>query len=137
MPHLGQKMKQKKLLKAITSAIAYLENSMEALVKKDEKKVVHFTWRAASDLEYALFLFSFMRQDETESSSWKLNPHPKQLEIGPLLITAQDLLKEAKDNFEADELHEAHKKTWMARGHLLRLHDFLEKKRRIGEKASS
>jgi len=130
-------MKQKNILKAITSAIAYLESSMEALVKKDEKKVVHFTWRASSDLEYALFLFSLMHQDESESSSWKLNPHPKQLEIGPLLISAQDLLKEAKDSFEADELREAHKKTWMARGHLLRVHDFFEKKRRKEEKASS
>ena len=130
-------MKQENILKTITSAIAHLENSMEALAKKAEKKVVHFTWRAASDLEYALFLFSLMHQDETESSSWKLNPHTKQVEIGPLLISAQDLLKEAKNSFEADELHQAHKKTWMARGHLLRLHDFLEKKQRKGEKASS
>ena len=130
-------MKRKNILKAITSAIAYLEDSMEALVKKDEKKVVHFAWRAASDLEYALFLFSLTHQDETESSSRKLNPHPKQLEIGPLLISAQDLLKEAKNSLEADERHEAHKKTWMARGYLLRLHDFLEKKRRKGEKSSS
>ncbi len=130
-------MKQENILKAITSAIAYLENSMEALVKNDEKKAVLFTWRAASDLEYALFLFSLIQQDENESSLWKLDPHSKQLEIEPLLISAQDLLKEAKNSFEADELHEAHKKTWIARGHLLRVHDFFEKKRRKGEKASS
>ncbi len=130
-------MKQENIFKAMTSAIAYLEDSMEVLVKKDEKKVAHFAWRAASDLEYALFLFSLMHQDETESSSWKLNPYPKQLEIGPLLISAQDLLNEAKNSFEADELHEAHKKIWMARGQLLRVHDFLEKKRREDEKASS
>jgi len=130
-------MKQENILKAITSAIAHLENSMEAFGKEAEKKVVYFTWRAASDLEYALFLFMLMHQDETESSSWKLGPHPKQLEIEPLLVSAQDLLKQAKNSFKAEELHEAHKKTWMARGHLLRLHDFLEKKRRKGEKASS
>jgi len=124
-------MKQENILKAITSTIAHLENSMEALVKKDEKKVVHFTWRAESDLEYALFLFSLLHQDE--SSLWKLNPHTKQLEIGPSLVSTQDLLKEAKDSFEADNLHEAHKKTWMARGLLLRVHDFLEKKQRKGE----
>ncbi len=130
-------MKQENILKAITSAIAYLENSMEALVKNDEKKAVLFTWRAASDLEYALFLFSLIQQDENESSLWKLDPHSKQLEIEPLLISAQDLLKEAKNSFEADEPHEAHKKTWIARGHLLRVHDFFEKKRRKDEKASS
>ena len=130
-------MKQENIFKAITSAIAHLEDSMEALVKKDEKKVAHFAWRAASDLEYALFLFSLMHQDETESSSWKLNPKSKQIEIEPLLISAQDLLKEAKNSFEADELHEAHKKTWMARGQLLRVHDLLEKKLRKDEKVSS
>jgi hypothetical protein len=130
-------MKQENILKAITSAIAYLEDSTDALAKKDEKKVVHFAWRAASELEYALFLFSFTRQDETESSSWKLDPHSKQLEIGPLLISAQDLLKEAKNSFEADELHEAHKKTWIARDNLLKVHDSFEKKRRKGEKTSS
>ena len=130
-------MKQENIFKVITSAIAHLEDSMEALVKKDEKKVAHFAWRAASDLEYALFLFSLMHQDETESSSWKLNPKSKQVEIGPLLISAQDLLKEARNSFEADELHEAHKKTWMARGQLLRVHDLLEKKLRKDEKVSS
>jgi len=130
-------MNQENIFKAITSAIAYLEDSMEALAKKDEKKVAHFAWRTASDLEYALFLFSLMHQDENESSSWKLDPHKKQVEIGPSLISAQDLLKEAKNSFEADELHEAHKKTWMARGHLLRVHDFLEKKRRKSEKTAS
>ena len=130
-------MKQENIFKAITSAIAYLEDSMEALVKKDEKKVAHFAWRAASDLEYAVFLFSLMHQDETESPSWKLNPKSKQLEIEPLLISAQDLLKEAKNRFEADELHEAHKKTWIARGQLLKAHDLLEKKLRKDGKASS
>ena len=130
-------MKQENIFKAITSAIAYLEDSMEALVKKDEKKVAHSAWRAASDLEYALFLFSLMHQDETESPSWKLNPKSKQLEIEPLLISAQDLLKEAKNRSEADELHEAHKKTWIARGQLLKVHDLLEKKLKKDEKTSS
>jgi hypothetical protein len=130
-------MKQENIFKAITSAIAHLEKSMETIIKKDEKKVAHFAWRAASDLEYALFLFSLMHQDETESSQWKINPKPKQVEIGPLLISAQDLLKEAKNSFEADELHEAHKKTWMARGQLLRVHDLLEKKLRKDKKFSS
>ena len=130
-------MKQENILKAITSAIAHLENSMEALAKKDEKKVTRFVWRAASDLEYALFLCSLLHQDETESSSWKLDPHSKQAEIGPSLTSAQNLLKEARDSFEADDLHEAHKKTWMARGHLLRVHDLFEKMRRKGEKTVS
>jgi len=130
-------MKQENIFKAITSAIANLENSMEALAKKNENEVVRFVWRASSDLEYALFLFSLIHQDETESSSWKLDPHSKQVEIGPLLISAEDLLKEAKESFEADDLHEAHKKTWMAQGHLLRIQEFFEKMWRKGEKTVS
>ncbi|MFQ5999258.1 MAG: hypothetical protein ACE5J6_00635 [Candidatus Bathyarchaeia archaeon] len=130
-------MKQENILEALTSAINYLEDSMGALVEKNEKELTRFVWKASADLEYALFLFSIIHQDETESSSWKLDPHSKQVEIGPSLMLAQDLLKEAKHSFEADELHEAYKKTWMARGHLLRVHDFFEKKRRKGEKSTS
>jgi len=130
-------MKQENIFKAITSAMAHLEKSMETTAKKDEKKVAHFSWQAASDLEYALFLFSLMHQDETESSPWKTNPKSKQIEIEQLLISAQHLLKEAKNSFEADELHEAHKKTWTARGELLRVHDLFEKKLRKEKKFSS
>lgn len=130
-------MKQENIFKAITSAMAHLEKSMETPVKTDEKKVAYFAWQAASDLEYALFLFSLIHQDETESSPWKTNPKSKQIEIEQLLISAQDLLKEAKNSFEADELHEAHKKTWTARGELLRVHDLFEKKLRKDKKFSS
>jgi len=129
-------MKQDNILKAITSSIAYLEGSMEALTKKDEEKVAYSAWRAASDLEYALFLFSLVNQDEPERRSWKPDPKSKQLEIEPLLVSAQNLIGEAKSSFEADEVHEAHKKAWMARGQLLRVHDLLEKKLRKEEKAS-
>ena len=130
-------MKRENILEALTSAINHLEDSIRALVEKDEKKLVKFVWKASADLEYALFLFSLLHQDETESSSWKPDPHSKQVEIGPSLMLAQDLLKEAKQSFEADELHGAYKKTWMARGHLLGVHDSFEKKRRKGEKSAS
>jgi len=123
-------------LENITSAINHLEESMKALVEKNEEEVMRSVWRAAADLEYALFLFSFMHQDENPSASWKLDQSAKQVEVGPTLVLAQDLLKEAKDSFEAENFHEAHKKTWMARGHLLRIHDFFEKRRMKDRKAS-
>jgi len=130
-------MKRENILENITSAINHLEESMKALLEKNEKKVTRFVWKAAADLEHALFLFSLMHQEETSSASWKLNPPSKQVEVGPTLVAAQDLLKEAKDSFEAEKFHEAHKKTWMARGHLLRIHDFFEKMRRKDVKSSS
>jgi hypothetical protein len=129
-------MKLENILENITSAINHLEESMKALVEKNEEEVMRSVWRAAADLEYALFLFSLMHEDENPSASWKLDLPAKQVEVGPTLVLAQDLLKEAKDSFKAENFHEAHKKTWMARGHLLRIHDFFEKRRMKDRKAS-
>jgi len=123
-------MKQEKITESITSAMNHLEGSMKALAKKDEKNLVNLVWRAGADLEYALFLFSLMHQNESESSSWKTDAHSKQVEVSSTLSSVQDMLREVKDNMEAGELLDAHKKTWMARGYLLRVHDTFEKKRK-------
>ncbi len=117
-----------KITGAITSAINHLENSMKALVKKDEKVMMGFVWRAASDLEYALFFFSIMQQ-EYEGFSGKLDLHLKQVEVGPALISAQDLLKEAKSSVDAGEIREAHKKTWVARSYIFKVQETFEKKK--------
>jgi hypothetical protein len=123
-------MKQEKIIESVTSAINHLVGSMKALAKKDEKNLVNLVWRAGADLEYALFLFSLMHQNESESSSWKIDSHSKQLEISSILSSVQNLLREANDNMRAGELPDAHKKTWMARGYLLKVHDTFEKKRK-------
>jgi len=120
-------MQVQKISKTVTSALTYLEDSIEAHAKGDENKVIQLTWHAASDLEYGLFLFSLIYSEETRSSSWKLSPS-KQPEIESLLASTQNLLREAAKSLEADDLKEAYKKTWMARGQLLRIHDFFEKK---------
>jgi len=130
-------MKRENILENITSAINHLEESMKALVEKNQEEVTLLVWKAAADLEHALFLFSLMHQEETLSASWKLNSPSKQVEVGPTLVLAQDLLKEARNSFEAEKFHEAHKKTWMARGYLLRIHEFFEKMRRKDIKPSS
>jgi hypothetical protein len=123
-------MKQEKIIESIASAINHIDDYMKTIAKKDEKNLVNLVWRAGADLEYALFLFSLMHQNESESSSWKIDSHSKQVEISSTLSFVQDLLREAKDNMEAGELLDAHKKTWMARGYLLRVHDTFEKKRK-------
>jgi hypothetical protein len=117
---------QKRIIEALTSAINHLENSMKALVNRDENRVMSSVWKAASDLEYANFLFS-ITQDEPKSHSWKLDLRSKQVEIGPLLVSAQDLIKEAKSDLDANGSLEAYKKTWMARGYLLKVYDTLQK----------
>jgi hypothetical protein len=117
---------QKSIIEALTSAISHLENSMKALANRDENRVMASVWKAAADLEYTNFLFSITR-DKPKSSSWKLDLRSKQVEIGPLLVSAQDLIKEAKNDLDADGLLEAYKKTWMARGYLLKVSGILQK----------
>ena len=128
-------MQVQKISKTVTSALTYLEDALEAHAKGDENKVIQLTWHAASDLEYGLFLFSLMHQDETRSSSWKLSPSKKP-ETESLLASTRNLLREAAKNLEADDLKEAHKKTWLARGQFLRVHDLFEKKQRNTQKLS-
>ena len=112
-------MRKKKIIWAITSAINYFEDSMKALVEKDEQGAMDSVWEGAAELEYALFLFSLIQLEEVERSSWKLDLSSKQVEVGPTLVSAQDLLKEAKSCVDIGELGKAYKKTWMARGLLL------------------
>ena len=122
-------MQVQKISKALTSALTYLEASIEAYAEGYENKVIQMTWHAASDLEYGLFLFSLIYHDEAPSSSWKLPPY-KQPKTEAFLTSTQTLLQEAMKSLEADDLKEAYKKTWLARGQLLRINDFFEKKER-------
>ncbi len=133
-------MKRESILYAITSAVNHLENSMKALLEKNEEELMKKLWRPLADLEYALFLFSLRQQDEPLGSlreHAQLDRLSKKFEIAPSLALAKDLLKKAKESFEADKINEAHQKTWLARGHLLRVHEFFEKKQRKGKKHAS
>jgi len=125
---------QRKIIETIKSAINHLESSMKALANGDENGVAGSVWRAAADLEYTNFLFSII-QNKPESHSWKLDLRSKQVEIEPLLLSTQDLLKEAESGLDVGKLHEAYKKTWMARGYLLKVQGILEKRRKKGEKS--
>ena len=122
---------QKNISDALTSAISHLENTMKALVNKDENKVMTSVWKSAADLEYANFLFSIPREKQ-KNHSWKLDLRSKQVEIEPLLVSAQDLIKEAKSKLDTNGL-EAYKKTWMARGYLLKVSDILQKAQKKSE----
>jgi len=126
-------MSLEKLSKAISSAMVYLEDSMKAVSEMDDLSIL--VWRAAAELEYALFLFSIIHQGESESSSWKLGLHSKEVEIESILKSARDMLQKAESSMKTGELREAYRKTWMARGYLLRLQEFFEKKRKLEEAA--
>lgn len=120
-------MQLEKISKTIASALTYLQDSANAYAKGNEEKFMQLSWKAASDLEYGLFLFSLIYQDKVRSSAWKL-PHTEHPEVEALIASIIALLKEAAKSLDADEPKEAYKKTWLARGQILKIHDFYEKK---------
>jgi hypothetical protein len=120
----------RKMLKALKSAITYLDNSIVAMDKKDDNLLTDSVWHAAAELEYALFLFSMTVQNEIDKSKWKLNPKLKKVEVGPTLVTVQDLLNEAEKCIKNEKLLDAYKSAYIARNYMLKVQkDFAKKKR--------
>ena len=121
---------EKKVMKAVLSAMKYLENSKGFITENNQDALANHVWKASAEVEYALFLFSILRQNEHQSHSWKVDLKSKQLEVASLITSAQELLKEAKINFGNGDLLEAHKKIWIVRGYLLKAQNVIEKKRK-------
>jgi len=129
-------MKTEKLIEAVASAVDNLEETIKALIERDERETLRHVWRAAANSEYALFLFSIDSNTSPENSHpWKFSPNPKNMEMGPALTLAQELLKEAEKNIGTGNFQEAHRRTWMARGYLLEVQGIFEKRHRGGEKS--
>jgi len=122
-------MQLQDISQTIISVLEYLRKAADANIKQNEKEVKWLTWRASSDLEYGLFLFGLYYKEENKSSLWKL-PASKQSKIDSLIESTQKILKEVEKNFELNNLEEAYKKMWVAKGQLLRIHDLFEKKRK-------
>jgi len=120
-----------KISKALKSAITHLDNSMLIInKKKDDSLLEDSVWHVAAELEYALFLFSITVQNEIDKSKWKLNPKLKKVEVGPTLVTVQDLLNEAEKCMTSEKLSDAYKSAYIARHYILKVQkDFAKKKR--------
>jgi len=120
----------RKMRKALKSAVTYLDSSIVAMDKKDDNLLADSVWHAAAELEYALFLFSMTIQNEIDKSKWKLNPKLKKVEVGPMLVTVQDLLNEAEKCVKNEKLLDAYKSAYIARNYMLKIQkDFAKKKR--------
>lgn len=119
-----------KISKALKSAITHLDNSMLIINrKKDDSLLEDSVWHVAAELEYALFLFSITVQNEIDKSKWKLNPKLKKVEVGPTLVSVQDLLNDA-EKCMTSELSDAYKSAYIARHYVLKVQkDFAKKKR--------
>jgi len=121
---------EEKITKAVQSAHEYLENSRKSITENNENALVDQVWKASAELEYALFLFSVLRQEDHQTHPWKVDLESKQIEVAPTITSTQELLREAKTSFEKGDLPEAHKNVWVARGYLLKVQEFFEKKRK-------
>ncbi|MDH5374819.1 MAG: hypothetical protein OEZ21_03835 [Candidatus Bathyarchaeota archaeon] len=120
----------KKILKALKSAITYVDNSMPAMDKKDENSLADSIWHVAAELEYVLFLFSITVRDKVDKSKWKLNPKLKKVELGPTLVTVQDLLNEAEKCTKNEKLLAAYKSAYIARHYIVKVQkEFARNKR--------
>ncbi len=122
-------MQLQDISQTIISALEYLRKGTDVNIKENEKEIKWLTWRASCDLEYGLFLFGLYYKEENKSRSWKL-PASKQSKIESLIESTQEILQEAIQYFKLENLEEAYKKMWMAKGQLLRIHDLFEKKRK-------
>jgi len=119
-----------KILKSLKSATTHLENSMQALNKKDENAFAESLWHLAAELEYVLFLFSITFQNENNLSKWKPNPEQKNAETGLVLVEVQNLLDEAEKRMMNGKSLDAYKGTYIARHYILRVQEELAKKKR-------
>ena len=113
-------MEKEKIIEVFNTAIAYLRNSMEGVVEKDENKIINFVWLASSNLEYALFCFLLNYQEETNLLSLNGITNSKQILGESLLASAERLLKEARADLHIDKYNEAHKKMLISQKYLFK-----------------
>jgi hypothetical protein len=127
-------MTNEKILKALEFAMRHLADSLSTL-NKDEKAFADSIWHVATELEYALFLFSLIFKGEDEASKWKPNPEAKKRGVNEMLATVRELLDESKKALVRDDLVDSYKCAYMARHNVFRIQeDFARKKREASKK---
>lgn len=130
LKRVGTMANHQKILKALRSALAYTDDSVLAVDKKDGGRLENGIWHVAAELEYALFLFSLKAQDEIDRSKWKLNPRIDKVEAGPILARVRDLLDKCDESLRKKEFLDAFRDAYVARRCLLMVQkDFAKKKR--------
>lgn len=119
-----------KILNTLKSAATHVNNSVQATDDEDENLIEDGVWHTAADLEYALFLFNIIVEDDIDKSGWKPNPKFKTGEVEPPLIKVKELLHQAEQHMENQKVLDAYKKAYVARSHLLKLQKYYTKKKR-------
>jgi hypothetical protein len=125
-----------KILKALESATGYLEKSISALGSRDDNSFAEHFWHVAAELEYALFMFSLILQEESiDKSKWKLNPEVKKDDVNVVLAEIRGLLGDAKKLLASGKMLDAYKGVYVARHHVFAVEESLARKKREHLKA--
>ena len=123
---------EKEAISSLELAYNCLEEAIKSAIEKKEHNLGELVWKASSELEYSLFLLSMKIGEENLP---KINPSsrfdPKfKGEIGPFLVSIQDLTAEAIKLLKKKLYSEAYEAARAARNGLLRLHTMLERQRK-------
>ncbi|MEM3770054.1 MAG: hypothetical protein QXZ51_03665 [Candidatus Bathyarchaeia archaeon] len=125
-----------KILNALESATNYLEKSLSALNNGDENSFSKHFWHVAAELEYALFMFSLIFQEENvDKSRWKPNPDVKKDDFHNVLAEVRSLLDNAKKFLAGSKFLDAYKGVYVARHCVFAVEENLAKKKRERLKA--
>lgn len=118
-----------KVAVAIASALNYLENSIETLSSGDCDAFAQNVWHVVAELEYALFLFSIIIQDNVLSKP-KATPNPKKIELKQMLDDASCFLRGAEALVKDGKFLAAYENVRNARNCMLNVQEEFSKRRR-------
>ena len=124
-------MQQDKIKAALTAALRHIEESIGACANNNEEAMSNSLWRASSETEYAVFLLSLLKSDNSKITPSKQRSSTKQsLEMESSFASAQQLLASAKANVETADYTKGYEEAWTARDLLLKVQDLVDKKRK-------
>jgi len=120
-----------KILKALESAADHLEKSFSAMDNRDEDSFAKHFWHVAAELEYALFMFSLIFQEENvDKSKWKPNPDMKNGDLQSALAEVGGLLDKAKKLLTSGKVLDAYKVVYVARHRVFAIEESFARKAR-------
>jgi hypothetical protein len=112
----------------VKRAVDKLELALDAYVKKNMDEAKLKVWEASVEAEYALFLLEQVNEFEFSKTVKSDDRASGDVDFGAYIVKAQDLFKEALEDYKKEKNSEAaHHKVWLGRGFLIILQEKIEK----------
>ena len=119
-----------KMLRALKSAVRYVDDCMSGLNRKDNSAIADSLWHVGAEIEYALFLLSITISDESGMARLNSNFDFKKTNIDSIMVDLKNLLAEAEGFVLDKKLLEAYERVYVARQLVLKVRQDLAKKKR-------